>query len=426
MAKKPTRKPTTKKGKAEAAILSSAEIAAKLEEEKQARAEFNSLSKSDRLAIIRKRASEFGASIEVVSSVELPYHIKRPFGIPSLDIGCAGGPGAGTLTVIWGKPGSGKNFIVNMAMRRLQQTYGDDTAILFGSFGYQFDKPWACRHGLAVPLTEAEIAAIRYSKGVLSPEEEAMYRRSVGAFDLIRPNLLQEGVAESPAETMLQGCVEAIKSGEYQMVVIDEGNIPSTREDLARTMSNEPKTAGLARLFTQFMGRMLNALSYPGPDGGPNKTSVVMILESRDLIGGTMPGMSRQSGGEAKNHIKVIDLNLSSGEPITRGSMTVGKQIKWRVTKAKMGTSEGAHGVYDFFFATEKEPGGVDVVKDLATLLVQYRVLGVAGTWYSDPQGERIGQGIDAVKRWLLEVPGRYDQMYDQVMTKAGFRATTQ
>lgn len=425
MAKGRAKKPTSKKAKAEAALLTQEELEAKLAAKKKEQEDYRSLPKAERLAIVRKRSAEFGSIVAPVDTVELPYHTRRPFGIPGLDVGTGGGPSGGTLTVIWGKPGTCKNFVVNSLIKNVQTTFGEEAAILFGSCGYQYDKPWACRHGVAAPLTPTELAAEEYRRGGLSEEERAMYTRRVGALDLIVPNMAREGVSESPAETMLQGCVEHIRSGEYQLVIIDEGNVPSTREDLERTMSDEPKTAGLARLFTQFMGRMLNALSYPAPDGGPNRTSVVLILESRDVIGGSIPGLSRQSGGEAKNHIKVLDINTSAGEPVTRSKEVVGKQIKWRVTKGKMGVSEGAHGVLDFYFAKGNYPGGFDLVRDLAQQLVAARVIRVAGSWYYYPDDVRIAQGIDHVMDWLQEAPGRYEEMYEKLLVKTGSRGAT-
>jgi RecA/RadA recombinase len=423
MPPKRAKKPTSKKAKAEAQLLSAEELAQKIEERKAVNASYASLPKAERMAIVRQRISADGRAVVVTAEdADLPYHIRRPFGIASLDIGCAGGPPAGTFVVVWGKPGAGKNFIINMLLRNIQKNFGDEAAINFSSFGYQFDKPWAIKHGLHVPMTEAEIAAAAYNKGGLTAEEEALFRKRVGFFDLTYPNLMTEGVIDSPAESMLQGCLDQIASGEYQAVVIDEANVASTREDLARTMSDEPKTAGLARMMTQFMGRMLAALARPCADGSSNKTTVIMILESRDLIGGTMPGMTRQSGGEAKNHIKVFDINLSTGEPIMNGQHHVGKQIKYRVTKGKMGAHEGATGILDFYFANADDPGGIDTVKDLASELVKQGVIGVAGTWYSAPDGTRIGQGINSVKAWLMAEPGRADEMYDQVLLKAGYR----
>lgn len=424
MAAKRPKKPSSKKAKAEAAILSAEEIQKRLQAKKDEKASFGSLPKAERLAIVKKRIADDGRAVVLCADeAELPYHIRRPFGIASLDIGLAGGLPAGTFIVIWGKPGSCKNFLVNMMLRNIQRHYADEAAVNYSSFGYQFDKPWAIRHELYVPMTPTEIEAMAYSRGGMTPEERERCSRRVGFFDLTYPNLESEDVAASPAESLLDGVVDAIRSGEYQAVIIDEANVQSTREDLERSMSDEPKVAGLARLMTQFMGRMLAALAHPGPDGKPNRTTVVAILESRDLINATMPGMARQSGGEAKNHIKVFDINLSSGEPITQGGTTVGKQIKWRITKGKMGTHEGASGLLDFYFAAgDDDPGGIDTVKDLATVLVQQGVIRAAGTWYSDPDGNRIGQGFDSVRSWILAEPGRAEALYDAALLKAGYR----
>jgi hypothetical protein len=301
----------------------------------------------------------------------------------------------------------------------VQADYGDEAAVLFASCGYGYDKIWAIQHGVAAPLNSEELAAYEQQVGGLTDEQRSRCTRSIGTFDIVRPNYDVEGVDDAPTEAVLEGLVASIKSGEYQVVVLDEANIPATREDLARPLSGEDKVASLPRLIGRFIGRMLSALSVPAPDGGPNRTTVVLILESRDLISVTaMPGTQRQSGGQAKNHIKAIDIRLKKDDQITAKSKTIGNQIEWRIDKGKIGSHEGPTGRYPFYFADEETVGGIDDVHVLATNAVKMGVVQASGAWYSYAGETNIAQGMGALKQWITE-HGKYEEIYSGCLAVA-------
>jgi hypothetical protein len=372
------------------------------------------MSKPERIAALKaKTRSDGRAIIMSTDEVEMAYFVRRPFDIVDLDIEIGGGLPAGTLNVIWGQAGVGKNFLVNRLIKNIQEDYGDEAAITFASCGYGYDKVWAIQHGVAAPLNPVELEAYENQVGGLTDEQREACTRSIGTFDLVYPNYATEGVADAPVESMLLGLLNVIRSGDYQLVVLDEANVPTTREDLNRDLAESDQVAALPRLIGRFIGRMLAALAEPAPDGGPNRTTVVLILESRDLISITAtPGTQRQSGGQAKNHIKAIDIRLKKGDPISASSKTVGHQIEWKIDKGKIGAHEGGTGRYPFYFADSETVGGIDDVHVLANNAVKMGVIGISGSWYSYNGETNVAQGMGSLKAWIRD-SGKFREIYD-------------
>ena len=384
------------------------------------------MTKTERLNALRaKTRSDGRAIIRNTSDVEMPYFTKRRFGIIDLDIEIGGGFSGGTLNVIWGQAGTTKNFMVNRLIKNVQQDYGDEAAVTFASCGYGYDKVWAIQHDVACPLAPDELAAYEQQVGGLTDAQREACTRRVGAFDLVYPNYATEGVSESPTESMLMGLLDTIRSGEYQLVILDEANVPSTRTDLKKALNEEDKVASLPHLLGRFIGRMLAALAEPAPDGGPNKTTVVLILESRDLISITAnPGTQRQSGGQAKNHIKAVDIRLKKGDPIkAKGERLIGNWIEWKIDKAKIGAHEGGTGRYPFYFADDESVGGIDDVNVLVATATNMGVITVAGAWHSYNGQVNVAQGKGGMQAWVRE-NNKFEEIYEACLAVAKMSVT--
>jgi hypothetical protein len=364
------------------------------------------------------------ATINRASDVWTPFHIRRPTGITSVDMSIGGGFAAGTISQLFGKEGSGKNYIFDCAARELQKNYGDEANIAVASFGYGWDKKFSRMNGVAVAASNIEIEMLKDELAdhgeELPIEVEVMLRQKIGEFCIIGLQHSDKAF-EMPAETTLQMVVDAIGTGVFQLILLDETNMGETCHAADTEFDGDEKVANFASLMTKFLKRFYNAIKF-NIDGEPNQTSLINILEARIKIGGFSPSGEalEQGAGMALRHAKAVDLHMRGGSQKIDDSKVMGKQMHWRVSKGKMGCHEGGNGeLYFGFFDSVHGPRGVDQARDIVEVGLQMGIISKAGSWYS-LDSDRIGQGAAKAADWMRERPSVMEQIRKDALRGAG------
>lgn len=337
-------------------------------------------------AVIRPASECFGT-----------YRLRRPTGLLSLDRGIGGGFAAGSINQLFGDPGTGKNYLCDQVFQQVQKNYGEEAKVFFASFGYRYDKVFGQLNGVSVAFTPEEIEEIQddlaMHGGVMSKEAVKIYSTQLGHFYQVQLGPADVAV-EKPAEVILSGVMELIKTGRFQVGVIDETNMGETQYGARTEVGDPTRTADFASLMNDFLKRFGSSLNAVLPGGKPNETTLIEILEVRSKISSTPVryGVPKsQGGGWALKHWKAADVHMRPGQRVEENKRQVGKEIHWRVAKAKLGAHEGAEGTFLYRFGL-----GIDMELDLLRTAVVTETVTRKGAWYYFGE-ERLGHGESAV-----------------------------
>lgn len=335
------------------------------------------------------------------SETSSSYLLRRPTGITSIDVVLAGGFPAGTVSVLVGPDGVGKDFLFWTTAAEVQRIYKDNFRMAVYLTELKMDKHFVrdlCGFKIACTPTELdEIDECRARNGSppLTPEERREYSTSVGEL------FLMQGVT---AEEALDTLTDFVRSNGCQLVGVNSlGFFETNAKAEKESLSEAPQQRSEAQVLTRFMTRLSNimnqvVLNHSTGELESNETTVLLVnqVRSRDAVP-QMRGRPAQEKDKYKSaseawavkHGKVIELSLHKGTKIyDEGTKTyLGKEVNWEVTKGKLGLHEGHRGSFKFYY-----DGGVNKTYDL---VMTAKSLGLieGSTWltYKDVKA----QGVD-------------------------------
>jgi recombination protein RecA len=346
-------------------------------------------------AVINKLKSKYPGKVFSAGEYTMPWMMKRlPTGILDLDIALGGGLPAGGMTFLTGKQGVGKNWLVNQIIRHHQERHGDKTSVAVVSTEMIYDKEYAQLCGVKVAMSDREISEIKaqYAKHEepFLPEFEAQLRGQIGDFVTVPPSV---------AEESLQIAIDLIASREFDIVVIDSFGSLLTEHDDESELSDANRVGGAALLNTKF-ARKLNAALGPDDEGNPNLTCVIGINQVRDNTdrANKYSPKTIEAGGWALKHARWVTVEMSPQGKVREGELTIGKTVRWEITKQKAGGHEGASGTYDYLFRFM----GINRAAHSIAVSADYGVMTRKGPWYFY-NGDQIGQGVESATKFVLE-----------------------
>jgi len=321
----------------------------------------------------------------------MPWAMRRlPFGIPDLDIRTGGGAPAGGMTMLVGKPGEGKNFLLNRLIRNQQRLYGADCAIAVIGTELPYDKTQGQLCGVKVALSGAEIEKenerrLRLRKPSLTADERAAMQEQIGTFVVVPP---------STAEESFEIAVELVGSGDFNIVALDSFGAILTDAEEEQGFDKDSRVGGPAGLNTKLMRKLTAAFSADGK-GNPNLTCFVGINQVRDKMKAQpFEKQTHESGGWALKHARFLTVEIARTGWVTRGSdedkERIGKTIRWEITKQKAGGHEGHTGQYNYVFGR----GDIDMGELLLRLCVDADIIDKNANSYSY-SGLVLGNGKD-------------------------------
>ncbi|HKY70459.1 MAG TPA: DNA recombination/repair protein RecA, partial [Nitrospira sp.] len=143
-----------------------------------------------------------------------------------------------------------------------------------------------------------------------------------------------------------------------------------------------------ARLMSQALRKLTAAISK-------SQTTVIFINQIRMKLGVMFGNPETTTGGNALKFYSSVRLDIRRIESIKEGQDVVGSRVRVKVVKNKM-APPFKQAEFDILFAQ-----GISKAGELVDLGVDKKVLEKSGAWYSY-QGERLGQGRDAVRDFLV------------------------
>jgi recombination protein RecA len=126
-----------------------------------------------------------------------------------------------------------------------------------------------------------------------------------------------------------------------------------------------------------------------------SQTTLIFINQIRMKIGVMFGNPETTTGGNALKFYASVRLDIRRIESIKEGQEVTGSRVRVKVVKNKM-APPFKQAEFDIMFAQ-----GISKPGELVDLGVEKKVVEKSGAWYSY-QGERLGQGRDAVRDFLL------------------------
>ena len=209
-------------------------------------------------------------------------------------------------------------------------------------------------------------------------------------------------------EQALEIAETLVRSGAIDLIVVDSVAALTPRAEIEGEMGDAHM--GLqARLMSQALRKLTAAISK-------SQTTVIFINQIRMKLGVMFGNPETTTGGNALKFYSSVRLDIRRIESIKEGQDVVGSRVRVKVVKNKM-APPFKQAEFDILFAQ-----GISKAGELVDLGVDKKVLEKSGAWYSY-HGERLGQGRDAVRDFLVTNQPLAKEIESQLRELAGVPA---
>ncbi len=196
-----------------------------------------------------------------------------------------------------------------------------------------------------------------------------------------------------------------VRSGALDVVVIDSVAALVPRAELEGEMGDHH--VGLqARLMSQALRKLTGSIAR-------SRTTVVFINQIRMKIGVMFGSPETTTGGNALKFYSSVRLDIRRIGAIKDRDEVVGNQTRVKVVKNKM-APPFRQVEFDIMYGK-----GISKTGEILDLGVQGGFVEKSGSWFS-AEGERIGQGRENAKQYLLDHPDMMDSLEKKIRENAG------
>ena len=191
-----------------------------------------------------------------------------------------------------------------------------------------------------------------------------------------------------------------VRSGAVDVVVVDSVAALTPRAEIEGEMGDT--FVGLqARLMSQALRKLAGNISR-------TNCVVIFINQLRMKIGVMYGNPETTTGGNALKFYASVRIDIRRTEAIKNGSEVVGNRTRAKIVKNKV-APPFKEAIFDIMYGE-----GISKWGELVDLAVQLDIVQKSGSWFSMGD-ERIGQGRDSVKAYLMENPDMAEQVEAQV-----------
>ncbi len=194
-----------------------------------------------------------------------------------------------------------------------------------------------------------------------------------------------------------------IKSGAIDLVVIDSVAALVPQAELDGEMGDA--NVGLhARLMSKAMRKLAGAMNA-------NNCTAIFINQLREKVGVMFGNPETTTGGRALKFYATIRIEVRKSEAIKNGSDIIGNKVNIKVAKNKVAPPFKSTQV-DIYYGE-----GISHVSEVISLGTELEIIDKAGAWFSY-NGEKIGQGKEAVRAYLLANPQVDEEITQKIREK--------
>jgi recombination protein RecA len=198
-----------------------------------------------------------------------------------------------------------------------------------------------------------------------------------------------------------------LRSGAIDLVVVDSVAALTPRAEIEGEMGDQHM--GLhARLMSQALRKLTGTVSK-------SHSTVIFINQIRMKIGVMFGNPETTTGGNALKFYSSLRLDVRRIAAIKDGDEVVGNRTRVKVVKNKV-APPFRKAEFDILYNR-----GISREGDLLDLGVECELVEKSGAWYSYA-GERIGQGRENARRFLIENPDVCERLAEAVYAARGLK----
>ncbi len=195
-----------------------------------------------------------------------------------------------------------------------------------------------------------------------------------------------------------------VRSGAVDMIVIDSVAALTPKAEIEGDMGDSHM--GLqARLMSQALRKLTSNIKR-------SNTLVIFINQLRMKIGVMFGNPETTTGGNALKFYASVRLDIRRIGAIKKGDEVVGNDTRVKVVKNKM-APPFKQAEFEIIYGE-----GVSFTGELVDLGVKYGLIQKAGSWYSYGK-DKIGQGKENVKKFLVENPDKAQEIEAKIRAEA-------
>ncbi|MFP4177977.1 MAG: recombinase RecA [Acholeplasmataceae bacterium] len=319
---------------------------------------------------MKQIVKQYGKGAVMRLGDEADRHVEAiPTGSLGLDIALGiGGYPKGRIIEIYGPESSGKTTLALHAIAEVQ------------------------KQGGYVAFIDAEHAL------------DTQYARKLG-IDIDELILSQPDTGEQALEI-----AEAlIRSGSIDTLVVDSVAALVPEAEINGEMG--ASHVGLqARLMSQAMRKLSGAISK-------TNSTAIFINQIREKVGVMFGNPETTPGGRALKFYSTVRLEIRRGEQIKSATDIIGNRANIKVVKNKVAPPFKRASV-DIIYGE-----GISRSGELVDLATELDLIQKSGSWFAY-EGEKIGQGRENAKQFLVDHPEIFDRIYRQILERQNIGST--
>ena len=191
-----------------------------------------------------------------------------------------------------------------------------------------------------------------------------------------------------------------VRSGAVDAVVVDSVAALTPRAEIEGEMGDA--FVGLqARLMSQALRKLAGTIS---------KTNCVVIFinQLRMKIGVMYGNPETTTGGNALKFYASVRIDVRRTEQLKRGGEVYGNHVRCKIVKNKVAPPFRV-AEFDILYGQ-----GISRMSEILDFAVKYDIVKKSGSWFSY-NGERLGQGKEAVQKLIEENPSMLTELEEKV-----------
>ena len=209
-------------------------------------------------------------------------------------------------------------------------------------------------------------------------------------------------------EQALEICETMVRSGAVDIVVVDSVAALVPKAEIDGEMGDSHM--GLqARLMSQALRKLTGVISR-------SNCVVIFINQLREKLGVMFGNPETTTGGRALKFYSSVRLDIRRTESIKQSGVVVGNHVRVKVVKNKV-APPFREAEFDIMFGK-----GIAAEGDLLDLAAASDIIVKSGAWYAY-NGEKIGQGRENAKKFLLDHPDLMEEIDTKVRIAHGLIA---
>ncbi|MBQ0036545.1 MAG: recombinase RecA [Firmicutes bacterium] len=194
-----------------------------------------------------------------------------------------------------------------------------------------------------------------------------------------------------------------IKSGAIDLIVVDSVAALVPQAELDGEMGDS--NIGLhARLMSKAMRKLAGAMNSNG-------CTTIFINQLREKVGVMFGNPEVTTGGRALKFYSSIRMEVRKSEAIKDGQDVIGNKVNVKIAKNKVAPPFKTCSIEIYYGE------GISHISEIINLGTEMGLIDKSGSWYSY-NGEKIGQGSEAVRAFLLAHPEIDKEITEKIKEK--------